>query len=70
MVQKSLFLTWVFVTTKQIYATKLASKFTLPVGFCLIGERCKLCEFIWFLWSDHMTYQNNMVMTTESEGNL
>ena len=29
----------------------------LPVGFCFIGVRCKLCEFIRFLWSDHVTYQ-------------
>ena len=28
-----------------------------PLAFVFIGERCRLCEFIRFLWSDHVTHQ-------------
>ena len=42
---------------QQIHATNFASKCFSPVGLSFIGERCKLCEFIRFLCSDHVTYQ-------------
>ena len=41
----------------QIHPTDFASECTLPFGFCFIGEGCKLCEFIGFLCSGHVTYQ-------------
>lgn len=42
---------------QQVHATEFASRYTLPVGFGFNRKRCKLREFIRFLYSGHVTHQ-------------
>ena len=46
------FFNWLFLLLFQFWAANFV---LFSVGFN--GERCKLREFIQFLWSDHVTYQ-------------
>ena len=40
-----------------MHATDFSSQYTLLVGVGFNGERCKLREFIWFLYLGHVTYK-------------
>ena len=42
---------------RQIHATDFASEVALTVGIVFIRVTCKLFEFIWFLYSGHVTFQ-------------
>ena len=40
-----------------MYATDFTSEGFLTVGIVFIRVTCKLFEFIWFLYSGHVTFQ-------------